>query len=65
MSTPKVEVITAVAAAALPEVAAQHRVAMLVNAIDAVLAGNADQAACPVLQVALVDRTPLLHPPQN
>ena len=47
----------------LPEVAAHHRVAMLVNAIGEVLAGHADHPALPVLQVALVDKIPLLHQP--
>ena len=44
----------------LPEVAAQHRVAVLVNAIDEVLAGHADHAAFPVIQVALVEKIPPL-----
>ena len=44
---------------ALPEVAAHHRVAVLVNAISEVLAGHADHAAFPVLQVAIVDKIPL------
>ena len=48
----------------LPEVAAQHRVAVLVNAIDEVLAGHADHAAFPVIQVALVEKIPLLYAPQ-
>ena len=47
----------------LPEVAAHHRVAMLVNAINEVLAGHADHAPFPVLQVAVVDEIPLLHHP--
>ena len=34
-----------------PEVAPHHRVAVLVNAIGEVLAGHADHAAFPVLQV--------------
>ena len=33
----------------LPEVAAHHRAAVLVNAIGEVLAGHADHAAFPVL----------------
>ena len=45
----------------LPEVAAQEGVAVLVDAINEVLAGHADHAAFPVLQVALVDEAPLLH----
>ena len=47
----------------LPEVAADHRVAVLVDAINEVLAGHADHAAFPVLQVALVDEALLLHNP--
>ena len=47
----------------LPEVASQHRVAVLVNAIGEVLAGHANHSTFPVLQVALVDKTPLLHRP--
>ena len=45
----------------LPEVAAHHRVAVLVDAIDEVLAGHADHAALPVLQLAFIDIAPLLH----
>ena len=45
----------------LPEVAAHHRVAVLVNAIGEVLAGHADHAFFPVLQFAVVDKIPLLH----
>ena len=45
----------------LPEVAAHHRVAVLVDAVNEVLAGHADHAAFPVLQLALVDKIPLLH----
>ena len=45
----------------LPEVAAQHRVAVLIDAIGEVLACHADHAAFPVLQVAVVDEIPLLH----
>ena len=47
----------------LLEVAAQHRVAVLVNAVSEVLAGHADHAAFPVIQVALVERIPLLNAP--
>ena len=47
----------------LPEVAAQHRVAVLVDAIDEVLAGHTDHTAPPVLQVAVIDEIPLLHRP--
>lgn len=45
----------------LPEVAAHHRVAVLIDAIDEVLAGHAHHASLPVLQVSIVDKTPLLH----
>ena len=38
----------------LPEVAAHHRVAVLVDAISEVLAGHTDHPAFPVLQVAAV-----------
>ena len=37
----------------LPEVAAHHRVAVLFNAIDEVLASHADHAPYALLQVAL------------
>ena len=47
----------------LPEVAANSRVAVLIDAISEVLAGHADHAAFPVLQVAVVDEVPLLHRP--
>ena len=47
----------------LPEVAADHRVAVLVDAINEVLAGHADHAAFPVLQVALVNAIPILNNP--
>ena len=47
----------------LPEVAAHHRVAVLVDAIGEVLAGHADHAAFPVLQDAVIDEIPLLHHP--
>ena len=45
----------------LPEVAANSRVAVLIDAISEVLAGHADHATFPVLQIALVDVVPLLH----
>ena len=45
----------------LPEVAANSRVAVLIDAISEVLAGHADHAAFPVLQVSIVDVVPLLH----
>ena len=48
----------------LPEIAAHHRVAVLVDVIREVLAGHADHAAFPVLQIALVDEAPLLHDPR-
>ena len=47
----------------LPEAAAQHRVAVLVNALGEVLADHADHAAFPVLQVTVVDKIALLHRP--
>ena len=47
----------------LPEVAAHHRVAVLVNAIGEVLAGHANHAAFPVLQVMVIEKIPLLHHP--
>ena len=45
----------------LSEVAAHHRVAVLVDPIREVLTGHAGHAAFPVLQVSLVDVVPLLH----
>ena len=45
----------------LSEVAAHHRVAVLVDAIGEVLAGHADHASLPVLQVPIIDKIPLLH----
>mgnify|MGYP001173605650 CR=1 FL=1 len=45
----------------LPEVAAHHRVAVLIDAIGEVLAGHADHSAFPSLQVALVNEIPILH----
>ena len=45
----------------LPEVAAHHRVAVLVNAIGEVLAGHADHASLPALQFSFFDVVPLLH----
>ena len=47
----------------LPEIAAHHRVAVLVDAIGEVLAGHADNATFPVLQVAVIDEIPLLDSP--
>ena len=49
----------------LPEVSAQHRVAVLVNAIDEELAAHADYAAFPIIQVALVEKITLLCAPQT
>ena len=45
----------------LPEVASHHGSAVLVDSIDEVLAGHADHAAFPSLQVAVVHEAPLLH----
>ena len=45
----------------LSEVAGQHRVAVLIDAIGEVLARHADDATLPPLQVALVNKIPLLH----
>ena len=47
----------------LPEVAADSRVAVLIDAISEVLAGHADHAASPVLQLSIVHKAPLLHNP--
>ena len=50
----------------LPEIAGHHRVAVLVDDIGEVLAGHANHAAFPVLQVAVIDKIPLLdNPPQQ
>ena len=45
----------------LPEVASDHCVAVLVDAIGEVMAGHADHAPFPVLQVAFVDEVPVVH----
>ena len=45
----------------LPEAAAQQGVAVLIHPIGEVLAGHADHAAFPVLQVSIVDKDPLLN----
>ena len=45
----------------LSEVAAHHRVAVLVDAVGEVLAGHADHATYLVLQLSIVDEIPLLH----
>ena len=47
----------------LPEVAAHHRVAALIHPVGEVLAGHADHACLPVLQVSIVDKIPL--PPSS
>ena len=46
---------------ALPEVAGQQRVAVTIHAIGEVLARHADNATFPTLQVAIVNKIPLLH----
>ena len=48
---------------ALPEVAANHRAAVLINAVGEVLTGHADHASLPPLQVSIVHKIPLLHDP--
>ena len=45
----------------LPEVAAQQGVAVLINPVVEVLAGDADAAALLSLQLPLVNERPLLH----
>ena len=45
----------------LPEVAAQQGVAVLIHPVGEVLAGDADAAALPSLQLPLVNERPLLH----
>ena len=49
----------------LPVVAAHHRVAVLLNAIGEVLASHTDHSAFPVLQVAVIEKIPLLHRPKK
>ena len=50
----------------LPEVAAHHRVAVLIDAIDELPAGHADHASLPSLKVSFVEKIPLLdNPPQQ
>ena len=49
----------------LPEIAAHHRVAVLVDSVGEVLAGHADHATLPVLQVTVIDEIPLLHHPSE
>lgn len=45
----------------LPEVTAHHRVAMLVDAVSEVLAGHADHATLPSVQLSVVNEIPSLH----
>ena len=45
----------------LPEVAAHHRVAVLIDAIGEVLESHADHTAFPVLQISLINEVPLLN----
>ena len=45
----------------LPQVAAQQVVAVLIQPVGEVLAGDADAAALPSLQLPLVNERPLLH----
>ena len=47
----------------LPEVAANHLAVVLVDAIGELLAGHADHASLPSLQVSIVHKIPLLHDP--
>ncbi|WP_158305727.1 hypothetical protein [Parasynechococcus marenigrum] len=46
---------------ASPEVAGQQRVAVTIHAIGEVLACNANDTTLPALQVAIVNKIPLLH----
>ena len=48
---------------ALPEVATHNRMAVLIHAIGEVLAGHADDATLPPLQVALVNEISVLQKP--
>ena len=48
---------------ALPEVAGQHRVAVLIDAIGEVQARHADDTTLPALQLAFVEEIPALHQP--
>ena len=50
---------------ALPEVATHNRVAVLIHAIGEVLARHADEAAPPLLQVALVNEISVRHKPSR
>ena len=47
----------------LPEVAAQEGVAVLIDAINEVLASDADAGAFPALKLFVIDESPLLHNP--
>ena len=49
----------------LSEVAAPHRVAVLLDAVDEVLAGHAGHAVLPVLQVSIIDKIPILYAPPH
>ena len=49
----------------LSEIAPNHRVAALIDAISEVLAGHADHTAFPALKVMVVDKIPLLHHPSE
>ena len=49
----------------LPEFAAHHRVAVLIDGIGEVLAGHADHAAFPVIQDALVEKIKPLYAPRG
>ena len=57
---PLIEVLTLLQLL-LAQVAAHHRSAVLVNAISEVLASHANDATLPPLQVALINKIPLLH----
>jgi hypothetical protein len=46
---------------ALPQVAGQQRAAVTIHAIGEVLASNANDTTLPALQVAIVNKIPLLH----
>ncbi len=49
----------------LPGAATKNRVTVLVNAIDKVLAGNAETSTVPTVQLTLINKTPLLHNPKS
>ena len=46
----------------LAEIAGHHRSAVAINAIGEVLTSQADPSSFPVLQLAFIDKTPILHP---